>query len=71
MSFRAVVHCLRTLSLVAVDLVRLIALAVRPRAALMAENLFLPKQLALFHERKVGPRRADDSTRRVMVALSQ
>ena len=40
-SFLAVVHCLRTLSLVAFDLVVLVALAARPRAALVAENLFL------------------------------
>ena len=47
-SFSAVVHCLRTLSLVVGDLVRLVVLAARPRAALVAENLFLRKQLALF-----------------------
>jgi hypothetical protein len=70
-SFPAVVHCLRTLSLVAVDLVRLVVLAARPRAALVAENLFLRKQLALFQERKVRPRRADDSTRWMMAALRQ
>src|SRR6187455_3318462 len=62
-SLLAVVHCLRTLSLVAVDLVRLVALAARPRAAWVAENLFLRKQLARFQERKVRPRRADASTR--------
>ena len=45
-SFLAVVHCLRPLSLV-VDLIRLVALAARPRAALVAENLFLRKQLAV------------------------
>jgi len=70
-SFLAVVHCLRTLSLVAVDLIRLVALAARPRAALVAENLFLRKQLALFQERKVRPRRADAATRWMMAALSQ
>ncbi len=70
-SFLAVVHCLRTLSLVAVDLIRLVAVAARPRAALVAENLFLRKQLALFQERKVRPRRADASTRWMMAALSQ
>ena len=70
-SFLAVVHCLRPLSLVAVDLIRLVALAARPRAALVAENLFLRKQLALFQERKVRPRRADASTRWMMAALSQ
>ena len=70
-SFPAVVHCLRTLSLVVVDLVRLFVPATRPRAALVAENLFLRKQLALFQERKVRPRRADASTRWMMAALSQ
>jgi putative transposase len=70
-SFLAVVHCLRTLSLVAVDLIRLVALAARPRAALVAENLFLRKQLVLFQERKVRPRRADAATRWMMAALSQ
>ena len=41
----------------------------RSRRTLAAENLFLRKQLALFQERKVKPRRADDSTRLVMVML--
>ena len=34
------------------------------------ENLFLRKQLALFQERKVKPRRADDATRWMMATLS-
>ena len=70
-SFLAVVHCLRPLSLVAVDLIRLVALAARPRATLVAENLFLRKQLALFQERQVRPRRADAATRWMLAALSQ
>ena len=41
------------------------------RRALAAENLFLRKQLALFQERKVKPRRADDSARLLMVILSR
>jgi putative transposase len=61
--FRALAHCVRTLSLVVVDLVRLASLAVHSHSALAAENLFLRKQLALFQERKVKPRRADDATR--------
>jgi hypothetical protein len=36
-----------------------------------AENLFLRKQLALFQERKTKPRRADDSTRRLMSFASR
>jgi hypothetical protein len=35
----------------------------RSRAHLAAENLFLRKQLALYVERGVKPRRADDATR--------
>jgi transposase InsO family protein len=54
-----------------VDLVRLAFLAAHSRRALAAENLFLRKQLALFQERKVKPRRANDSTRWVMVTLSR
>jgi hypothetical protein len=38
---------------------------------LAAENLFLPKQLALFQERQTKPRRATDSTRWLMVVLSR
>ena len=69
--FRAFAHCFRTLSLVVFDLVRLAFLVAHSRSALAAENLFLRKQLALFQERKVKPRRADDSTRWMMVTLSR
>jgi hypothetical protein len=69
--FRAVAHCFRTLSLVVGDLVRLASLAARSHSALAAENLFLRKQLALFQERKIKPRRADDSTRWMMVTVSR
>src|SRR5215469_3151286 len=56
--FRAAAHCVRTLSLVVIDLLRLACLATHSRSALAAENLFLRKQLALFQERKVKPRQA-------------
>src|SRR5712675_2811564 len=69
--FRAVAHCFRTLSLVVFDSFRLAFLAAHSRRALAAENLFLRKQLALFQERKVKPRRADDSTRWMMATLSR
>jgi len=52
------------------DLERLVVGAVRSQAQLSAENLFLRKQLALYVERQVKPRRADDSTRITLVALS-
>lgn len=69
--FRAVGHCFRTLSAIVGDLLQLAVLSARSRSALAAENLFLRKQLALFQERKVRPRRADDSTRWVMATLSR
>jgi putative transposase len=40
------------------------------RNALIAENLFLRKQLALFLERKTKPRRSSAVTRAIMVLLS-
>jgi transposase InsO family protein len=43
----------------------------RSHARLAAENLFLRKQLALYLERQVKPRRADDATRITLVALSR
>jgi hypothetical protein len=54
-----------------VDLVRLAVLGAHFRRTLAAENLFLRKPLALFQERKVKPRRADDSTRWMMATLSR
>src|SRR5215468_8292270 len=69
--FRTVAHCFRTIVPVVIDLIRLAFLAVHLRRALAAENLFLRKQLALFQERQVKPRRANDSTRWMMATLSR
>ena len=69
MLVRTVAHCFRTIFSVVVDLVRLVFLAAHSRRALAAENLFLRKQLALFQERQVKPRRAIDSTRWMMAML--
>ena len=44
-------------------------LCFRSKAALAAENLFLRKQLALYEERQVRPRRATDAVRFVMSTL--
>src|SRR5687767_5852441 len=55
---------------VASDVLRAVLLALRSHAQLAAENLFLRKQLALYVERQVKLRRADDATRIVLVALS-
>jgi putative transposase len=68
--FRTVGHCLRTILPVLADLLHLAVLMGRSRRSLAAESLFLRRQLALFQERKVRPRRADDATRWMMVVLS-
>ena len=60
----------QTLFQVARDFGALIGSAMRSRAQLAAENLFLRKQLALYLERQVKPRRADDATRITLVGLS-
>ena len=65
------VHLFEGLCQLTFDLSRLLLLAVRSRSALAAENLFLRKQLALFQEREVAPRRATDATRWLMVFLGQ
>ena len=67
----AMTHYLRTSSMVAFDLVRLASLAIGSHTVLAAENLFLRKQLALFQERRVKPRRADDATRWLMATLGR
>src|SRR5215831_3964071 len=69
--FRTLTHSLTTLSSLACDLVRLLVLTSRSCRALAAENLFLRKQLALFQERNVKPRRAHDPTRLIMVILGR
>jgi transposase InsO family protein len=68
--FTALQHRCRTAVAVLLDFGQFALLAAHSRRTLAAENLFLRKQLALFQERKVKPRRADDATRWMMVALS-
>jgi hypothetical protein len=51
------------------DLFRLLALALRSKSSLVAENLFLRKQLAFYRERKIKPRRTDNPTRLMLVLL--
>jgi hypothetical protein len=60
----------RTILRVTQDVLRLVMLACRACTQLAAEHLFLRKQLALYRERQVKPRRADDATRITLVALS-
>jgi|SRR5437667_11262278 len=45
------------------DALTFLRLCLRPTATVAAENLFLRRQLGLFVERKVKPRRATDSIR--------
>jgi putative transposase len=54
-----------------IDVLRFGLACVRSRTALAAENLFLRKQLALYREREVKPRRATDATRLVLVLLAR
>jgi putative transposase len=68
---QAVRHLLHTILAVAGALASLAPSAMRSRAQLAAENLFLRKQLALYQERKVRPRRADDATRIILIGLSR
>jgi putative transposase len=60
----------RTIRHVACDFIALISAMLRSRAQLAAENLFLRKQLALYVERRVKPRRANDAIRITLVTLS-
>jgi hypothetical protein len=64
-------HLLHTVLAVARALASLAPSVVRSRAQLAAENLFLRKRLALYQERKVRPRRADDATRIILIGLSR
>src|SRR5262249_62154417 len=53
------------------DVLPFIRLFLRPTTAVAAENLFLRKQLGLFVERKVKPRRAPDPIRFALARLSR
>ena len=53
------------------DVVTLARLAVTSHAQLAAENVFLRKQLALYQERRLKPKRPDPATRVVLVVLSR
>src|SRR5689334_7567379 len=46
-------------------------LMARSQASLVAENLFLRKQLAFYQESKIKPRRFDDAARLSMLLLSR
>jgi hypothetical protein len=53
------------------DVLAFVKLGVRSQTLLAAENLFLRKQLALYQERRIKPRRPDPATRVALVLLSR
>ena len=61
----------RTLLKLLVDVSYFLFLCLRPHPTLAAENLFLRKQLALYQERNINPRRATNATRIALVWLSR
>ena len=61
----------RTTVRLLVDALRFVSLGLQSRSQLAAENLFLRKQLALYAERRVKSRRADDATRITLVVLAR
>jgi hypothetical protein len=69
--FRHLSHLVATLLPLIVDAVRYLGLCLRPSPTLAAENLFLRKQLALYQERQVRPRRATNATRMALVWLGR
>src|SRR5215471_11012082 len=60
-----------TLLTLLVDAAHFLWLCLHSHAALAAENLFLRKQLALYQERHVTPRRATDATRLALLWLGR
>jgi len=59
-----------TVSNLSVDLLRFLKAAMRSRSSLVAENLFLRKQLAFYEEHEVKPRRLTDAARIALVFWS-
>src|ERR1700675_2942173 len=55
----------------AADAVRWCGLVLRSQRSIAAENLFLRRQLALYKERGVKPRRMDSATRITLALLSR
>ena len=53
------------------DVARFVILQFRPTRSVQAENLFLRRQLALFKERGIKPRRVDAATRISLAVLGR
>ena len=69
--FRHLVPLTCTLLKLLYDTSYYLLLCLRPASVLAAENLFLRKQLALYQERHVKPRRATNATRITLVWLAR
>jgi len=73
-TFRRLLRNLRQLAAMLLTLLvnalRYLLLCLRPSPALAAENLFLRKQLALYQERHVTPKRATNTTRFTLTWLA-
>ena len=70
-SFSVVLTFLRTTVGAFTDILTFLLLYFRSPSALAAENLFLRKQLGLYVERKIKPRRATNSIRLTLASLSR
>jgi putative transposase len=66
-----VVPLARTLLILLMDVWRFLRLCLRPSPALAAENLFLRKQLALYQECQIKPRRSTQATRMALAWLAR
>jgi hypothetical protein len=67
--YQAVITLVRIFFHLLGDFTALLALPIRPRRSIEAENLFLRRQLALYQERGIKPRRVDAATRISLVLL--
>ena len=67
----ALVHLVLTLFGVGAGLSRFLPSLFRSRSALIAENLFLRKQLAFYREREVEPHRLTDAARVCLLVWSR
>src|SRR5215467_9950793 len=68
---KSFLHMIRTVFAVFLDALTFIKLCFRPTTTVVAENLFLRKQLGLFIERKAKPRRATHAFRFTLARLSR
>jgi putative transposase len=69
--FHSIAQLVYSLLVFLVDGMRYLGLCLRSPAALAAENLFLRKQLALYQERGVKPKRVTPATRLALVWLAR